>query len=1142
MLQLILGRSGTGKTHEVYSRLCDLAWSGSDKLILLVPEQFSFESERALLRRLGPRMATRVRVLSFTRLSEQVLRETGGLAGRRMDDASRTLMMSRAVELVADGLVLYRGAADDPGVVSTLLHTVLELKQCGITPLDLEKTAASLRDGALHRKLSEIALLYNTYEALVAGATGLNDSNDKDSNIHYIDPLDNLAALKNKLPQSDMVRDAHVFVDSFKGFTAPEIEVLRVLMRQARIVTVTLCADSIDEKSSSYSLFSPVAHTAAHLRDIARQDGVEVAKVQILNTNLRTSNDALKAAEAGLFSPCPDIYEQPNDDVMIVSCCDIYEECDFVAREIRRRLRIQGGRCRDYAIVARNLNDYHGILDAALQKQSIPYILDERADILTEPLITLALSALDTVTGGFDTDDILRLLKTGLAGFSTRSVSLIENYVLMWHINGAQWRTEWTGNPDGLDMRLDSTAAKRLWYLNLLRRRIMRPLEKLYNTLFSSGANGHDFAKALYQYLMDVRADRLTRMRIYGLDKIGEHSLAERMEQIWDLTMQLLDKIAVIFANQPCKPKQMTALLRMIAGLADMGALPQSLDAVQVGAADRIRFSSPKTVFIIGANEGVFPAYTTHHGILTEQERRKLILNGLNLSDTAETIALEERFFAYSAVAAPLEKLVVSYILSDAAGETKSPSIIVHKLRNILPQCLFIENLNTGDWLPESERDAFEYAASMWRQPTARSAALRQLFSQHEQYAHRLSALDSASAKKPASFVDSECARRLFGKDINLSASRVESYHLCRFAYYCKYGLKAEPRRTADLDALAFGTLAHWVMEHVVPEYAKMGFDKLDKRDVYTDAADAVRQYANDVMGGIQDKPSRFEALLNRLAKVAGALLWQVVCEMRQSRFVPVDFELNVGYPTNEDEPFIPPVVLTLPDGCKVRVYGKIDRVDVYKHNGVSFVRVIDYKTGARKFRLSDVIEGINVQMLLYLFTIWQNGSERYGEVAPAGVLYLPAKLPVVQVQRDADEQTVEREQIKMLRMNGLLIDDAEIVEAMEASAAGIFIPAKTDANGGFKRGSDIASLEQFGLLKKKMEGLLVDMANTLRSGDIAALPAMGQVDACRWCEFRSVCGHEPYDPVRFIAKRDDADILKELKNGGHHAQAKMDR
>ncbi len=443
--------------------------------------------------------------------------------------------------------------------------------------------------------------------------------------------------------------------------------------------------------------------------------------------------------------------------------------------------------------------------------------------------------------------------------------------------------------------------------------------------------------------------------------------------------------------------------------------------------------------------------------------------------------------------------------------------------------------------MPESERDAFEYAASMWRQQTPQSAALRQLFSQRGQYAHRLSALDSASAKKPASFVDSESARRLFGKDINLSASRVEAYHLCRFAYYCKYGLKAEPRRTADLDALTFGTLVHWVMERVVPEYAKTGFDKLEKRDVYSDAADAVRQYADDVMGGIQDKPSRFQALLNRLAKVAGALLWQVVCEMRQSRFVPVDFELNVGYPTKEDEPFIPPVVLTLPDGCKVRVYGKIDRVDVYKQGDVSYVRVIDYKTGAREFRLSDVIEGINVQMLLYLFTIWQNGSVRYGKVAPAGVLYLPAKLPVVQVQRDADEQTVERERIKMLRMNGLLIDNAEIVEAMEASATGIFIPAKTDANGGFKRGSDIASLEQFGLLKKKMEHLLIDMASTLRSGDIAALPATGQVDACRWCEFRPVCGHEPYDPVRYIAKRDDADILKELENGGQHAQAKMD-
>lgn len=1135
MLQLILGRSGTGKTHEVLNRLCDLAWAGNDNLILLVPEQFSFESERILLRRLSPRMAGRVRVLSFTRMAEQVFRETGGLAGRRMDDISRTLVMSRAAELTADKLTLYGNAAGDPWTVGTLLHTVCELKQCGITPSQLEKMSLSIPDnGTLRRKLSELSLLYGTYEALASNVQG---ADEPDGAVRYIDPLDDLTALAERLPQSGMAKDAYVFVDSFKGFTAPEMSVLRALMRQSRLVTVTLCADGIDDNAQQCGLFSPVIRTAARLRDIARRDGVEVAKVQILNENRRAQSEALKSVEAGLFAPRPAVYEKPTDRVTIASCSDIYEECDFVAREIRRRLREYGGRCRDFSIVARNPEQYRGVLDAAMEKQGIPFIMDQRTDILTEPLITLMLAALDTVTGGFETDDILRLIKTGLAGFSTHSVSLLENYALMWNIDRARWHTEWTGNPDGLTARSDDSTAKRLWYLNVLRRRLTRPLKKLHDTIYKQGATGADFAKALYRYISDVRADRLTRMRIYGLDKAGEHILAERMAQIWDMAMQLLDKMAIICGGQPCSPAKMTELFRLAAGLADMGSLPQSLDAVQVGAADRVRFSSPKTVFIMGANEGVFPAYPAFFGILTDSERRTLLASGLDLYDTADSKAAEERFFAYAAVAAPSESLVVSFVRSNAAGEDQCPSVLVDAIKRVVPNCRYIDQNGRDVNEPESERDAFEYAASLWGQATPRAAALRQVFERHERYMSRLAALDSAYARKPAAFSDSERARRLFGKDMNLSASRVEEYYRCRFAYFCRYGLKVEPSRTADLDALTFGTLAHWVMEHVLPGYMKTGLDRIKRGDAYSDAEKAVYEFAQTTMGGLHDKTDRFVAMLGRLARIAGALLWQVVCELRQSRFVPVDYELSIGYPSDKEQSHIPPVVLTLADGCNVRVYGKIDRVDVYKRGDISYVRVVDYKTGAKEFCLSDVVEGINVQMLLYLFAVWQNGSPRYGRTLPAGVLYLPAKLPVVQVDRDADEQTVLGEQLKALKMNGLILDDAQVANAMESGVAGVFIPAKLNKDGSFAGSSSIASLNQFGLLKKKMDELLIKMAHTLRSGDIAARPAAGREDACKWCSYRAVCGHEPDDPVRFIAKRDAADVLKELEHGDNKTE-----
>ena len=484
------------------------------------------------------------------------------------------------------------------------------------------------------------------------------------------------------------------------------------------------------------------------------------------------------------------------------------------------------------------------------------------------------------------------------------------------------------------------------------------------------------------------------------------------------------------------------------------------------------------------------------------------------------------------AVCAPSERLVVSYVAQNAEGEPMAESVLVSSIKKILPNCVLLDQ--PGEMDAESERDAFEQAALTWRRQEPKAAALREIFKSREDYRARLSALDRAAYKKTAAFSDKKTAQELFGRDILLSASRIESYYRCRFAYFCRYGLKAMPRRTADLDALAFGTLTHWVMEHVLPKYTETGYHNIERSQVERDTGDAVMKYVEECIGGLEDKPARFAALLNRLSRVAAALLWHVVCELRQSRFVPVDFELNVGGRPEEGQPAVPPVILSLPDGSKVRVQGKIDRVDVYKRDGVSYVRVIDYKTGAKSFKLSEIVEGINVQMLIYLFAVCQNGGGRYGRTSPAGVLYLPAKLPVVQAERGQDSEKIGREQIRSLRMNGLLIDDPEIIGAMEKDIKGLFIPAALKADGGFKKHSSIASLKHFGLLKKRIDSLLIEMAQTLKSGDIAAYPAAGEVEACEWCDYKTICGHEFADPVRFIEKRDNSEVLNDLENHGN--------
>ena len=1111
MFQLLLGRSGFGKTSWIYDQMSAWAETATGPLFLLVPEQFSFESERALLQRLGTAAANRVQVISFTRLAETLCPPRGE---PRMDDTVRALLMSEALQSCADQLALYRRHTADSDYLDCLLSLLTECKQNGISPRQLSETAEALPDNALRQKTKELGLILAAYEALAGQA--------------YIDPLDDLSTLANHLDSHPLSPDTRIAIDSFNGFTGQEMQVLQRLIAQSAHLTVALCTDTLDGETAGLSPFAPVSRTASRLIRMARDNHVAVCEPVYLTKRRRTASAALNLVEQGALSPLAVANSQTADDVLLLSCDDIYADCEATARLIRRQVREQGLHYRDIAIVVRRLPDYQGILDAALDKQDIPYYLDRRRNVMTDSLFALATTALQVAGGDWDTALMLRLAKTGLTGFSAHSVALLENYAFTWRIAGSRWRREWTDHPDGLSVKADASSRKRLDYLNQLRRRLVSPLDALAAALHRPQLDGEAFARAIYRYLLDVRADRLLRLQARRLQGAQEMPLADRMARLWPLLISLLDTFARTLKGHTLPCGRLTELFRLAVSITDLGDIPQTLDAVQIGGADRIRFAAPKTVFVLGTNEGVFPAYPAAGNLWSTADRQQLIAAGLPLSDTGDDALLQEQLYAYHALSAPSESLIVSYARSNTAGEALLPSVMVGTIGKLLPECRRLDTADMDNWV-ESAQDALDQAAKGWHKTETFYASLKAALETHPVSRSQLRLLTRAADQKSAAFENTAVARRFFGEDMRLSPSRVEQYHQCRFAYFCRYGLNARPRRPAELDAIEFGTLAHYVMERLLPGYTDSGFEKVRLAQVTEDVDRVVNDYVDEFMGGTQEKPHRFLYLLERLKALCGRLMWQVVRELRQSRFVPADFELEIGSLSPDATERIDPIVLTLPDGGRVRVQGKVDRVDVYREDGVSYIRIIDYKTGSKQFRLSDVVEGINLQMLIYIMSIWQNGEKRYGPVRPAGLLYLPAKLPVLKVDRHAGADELEQEDVRAMRMNGLLLDHPAIVRAMEVDAAGLFIPARLTAKEEWARGSSVASLEQFGQLKKRMETLLTDMAETLRGGDIAAIPACGAADACAYCDYAAVCGFEAGQTVRFIAQKDAAEVWKEL-------------
>ena len=1096
MLELILGTPGTGKTYTIFERLTaatqDASCAGG--CLLLVPEQFSFESERRLLRQLGAAAASTVKVYSFTRLADMILRETGDVAGRRMDDSTRALLVSRALSQTESVRTLPRRGSDS-GQVTLVAGMLSELKQCAVTAADL-RAQAEQETGRLRDKLTDLSLIAEAYDALVEQT--------------FVDPRDTLTRAAEHLAESGVGAGAHVFVDGFNGFTVQELNLLSGLMARAAQVTVALCTDSLQVREDGYDLFAIPTQTAHTLMRLARDRGVPIAPAVYLTDDHRYRAAGLRALQSELFRPDGQAYAEPAPEVTITACTDVYDECEMVTRTIRRLLR-EGGRCRDIAVVARDLAPYRGLLDVSLSRAGIPTFFDAGEDILTDSLCETVLAAVRAVTEGWQTESLLRLLKTGLLGFSAHSISLLEDYVYLWDLTGAGWRRPWTKSTEGFSDRRAEDEEAKLHYLNLLRHRLIAPLERLHEKL-KEPLPARDFALAVIDYLKDVSAARMTRLRVRQLDAAGETALADRTARLWDVMMELLSVFGEAGPATPCPARELSRLLQMVAGQTRLGSIPQSLDAVQIGAADRIRMSAPKVVFVLGANEGVFPGNPPSGGYFTEQERRRLLDQQVPLTPGVEWQTNQERLFAYAAVTAPSERLYVSFCDGDLAGEAKLPSSLVYAIESILPQCDQAAERAFGGAEAETPEEAMNRYTEAFRRPTEVSATLSAALRRQPAYAAKIDALRHAAERLPWQIHDEETAHRLFREPMTVSYSAVDTYYRCPFQYFCRYGLHVKSIQRAELGALQFGVVVHYLMEHMLPLYIEQGIETVTREQIRQDASDFVDRYVAEQIGGDEDMPARFTYLVTRLKVLAQRLLWFVVREQSQSHFRPVAYELEIG--DGDDEDVVPPLTLQLPDGASVRVTGKIDRVDTFEKDGKTYLRVLDYKTGKKDFALKDVVEGLNLQMLIYLFTLCRPDETRYGGAEPAGVLYLPAKFPVLKAGKDnASDAERERKQLGAMTMDGLLIKDPDVLEAMEAGGGGVFIPnyqSKKTAAG------HVATLWQFGQLKSRMEELLLQMAQTLRAGGIDALPFdKGNKPACKYCDYRDVCGFEEGDPKR---------------------------
>ena len=1115
LLHLLLGRAGSGKTVRLRNLLKETPVE--QQPVLLVPEQGSFQNERAMLRLLGPKEAQRVWVFSFSRLADFAFRRFGGAAGRRLDDGGRSIFMSLALEQVKDQLDFYRKSAEDAELVRLLLAQEAELKMCGIRPSDLLEAVETPSDqplsSTLQQKARELSLILEAYDALVAQS--------------YVDPLDDLTRLKALLEQHALFKGCVVALDSFQSFTVQEYQIIAAMLEQADEVYVSLCTDQLDDPERGMGLFSLVRHTGNTLIRMAKERGVRVAAPEVLEPGKRFRAKGLFALEAGAFRTAHGA-PQPAQGVTLYEAKDLYDEAETAAAAIRHLVMENGYRYRDFAVIARTPDQYRGILDVALEHRDIPYFMDKPQAVDAEPLMRLVLSAFQVVRSGFASADVFAYLKTGLAGFSTEQISALENYTYLWNLSGRKWKEAWADHPRGFVEEWTERDREQLEALNESRSAVVEPLSRFAQRV--AEADGEEMALAVYRLLEDVQAAEHLKELAARLAADGRPELAERQLRLWDVLMAILDQSALVLKGCRLRHARYAELLRLVILANDIASIPEGLDEVTVGAADRIRAEEPKVVFLLGAAQGDFPLSPSSHCVFSDGERRELIALGLPLNDTLEGVAVQERFLAYAAMSAASERLYISFAAAGPEGEPKRASAIVTETLSILQGVpVYTPYSLPQTWTANAAQPAFALAAQQWQRNTPLSATMKQLFAERPGYAARTAAVDRAARKGAAGFQDEEKARKLFGTNMHVSATQIETFYLCRFQYFCRYGLRAKERRTAEMDALEYGSLMHYLLEHLFRETGAQELHAMGQQDLKAEIDRLLEQYMETHLGGSRNKSPRFAYLFARLSESALVIIAHIAEELCQSEFAPVDFELPVG------EDGVPALSIPLPDGGRVSIDGKVDRVDLLQRDGVQYLRVVDYKTGKKEFKLSDVIYGVNMQMLIYLATLSENAEARYGgNLAPAGILYVPASRPTLSVARGTSKEKVRQEETKKLRMNGLLIDDPDVLHAMEPDGAGTYIPV-TIKNGAPARRDSVVSPGEMDAILRRVKDLAASMAEELHRGRVAAVPLKGDTDACQWCPYFAVCGREQEDAARQMGKWDRNAALAELTRKGEH-------
>lgn len=1078
MFYRIFGKNGHGKTEYIFEKLNSCV-EQNKRAFLVVPEQSAVTTEKEVIKRLGGKSNLYVEVINFRRLCNRVARQLGGLVSVHLDDGAKKLVMLETLKNVAPFLTEYSSGVENAEFASKALSMVNELHACCVTPKMLEDAAENIKSrnpsSSVCSKLSDIALIAEGYEAALSEIPGVVS--------------DIYAKLSKQLSEEVFFEGCDVFFDSFYGFTASEYEIISLIAEQADNVYVTFPCD----KDCEDEIFTRSRKSAKKCRQVAEKCGLEVCDVELCENFRHKKHTALYAFSLAFSDKSlsgTDSKEKTDDSIRIVRCKDIYDEAKFAVSTVLS-LANRGVGLSDIAICARNPGDYEGVLDTAFGKAGIPLGMDEPEKLSDSALYELVVSAFEAAST-FRNDAVIRYVKSGLSGLLQEEADLFETYVKTWNISPSFMKRdeEWTMNPDGyVDSEPDESI---LDIVNSARKKVHSCLEAFGMNLDTS-KTVRDYCVAIYNLLEDIN-------RISGREEFDDTNEGKSLSLLYEC----LDSFCSCAANKEMTMSRFLALFKSCGKDYNTGHIPSLCNQVQFSDVSLARCENKKYILLLGVNNGIFPSPCKEKSLFSDEEKDMLGDEGIRLSEGSKELVYDELFLAYSAVTSASEGCFVSYLSKNVDSSLLFPSVIISALKRTtgakeeIFDCTDFDKCFLGNELTFDELTNLEEGT--------KKNTLEYYFSKDDAYFHRMQ--DIKQGFEQNENLDADVTDSLYGNTIVTSYSRLEKMAGCPFSHFCIYTLRLKPEPVAKLGPSEAGSVMHKILEELVPLLCT------ETKGHYPDeneAKELVTKLLCEHLSGIAhtdvtNVPKRFVYLYNRLSKLLFEIAVNIVRELRVSKFRPSAFELDISHSSD-----VKPIPLDLGDGCTLYIIGQVDRVDVYENDGISYVRIIDYKTGKKTFKLDDIRNGFNLQMLLYLAAITKGGQERFGNnIVPAGVLYsnVVSKSESALLGRDDIEKMAG--DVSAPASSGIFIDDEQILMAMDPTENSIYLPIGRK-NGEITKKNAVTSLEEMGQLLAFANQTAKELAKQMLCGFKAVSPFDGKsagidIDPCKYCDMKPVC------------------------------------